>query len=464
MVISSDVFEAALGDFLVKTDKVSIKNVLGEFDKDKTVSQNIAKLKETYSGNDLQETIAYLKLNYSSEYPVAENTLSNKNRNKEKYSEDIAKFLDFVKPSQCLSCKVNYIPAAENSAGHEPKCYLCQRPSHAVCHKETVIKPDIGLIFLCTECISVKAAKQLSEELQKAEPKLPADNEKPDPGQQPPQPTDSREKPRSEPATENDGNKEEETQHNQQDCPLYQKRSCPHGLTGKRHINGKPCPYKHRRLCYYYSQHGPSGCRFKNKCRFFHPEICQNSTKLHMCLNRSCKEFHIPGTRRYAQEHQLTNNEAPKTAQSESSHRPPGRQSNPQSPWSWSTRHQQAELKPEHQQPSRDSEANEAVSFLDKYFASMKESLSKSILENIQNIRPQPQLLLMQPPNQNPHAPPHQLFTQPETTQNQNQIHVQNPRQQEPAIPNQTHPHMFNQQQQFQQQFPPLMAPVIPVS
>ena len=78
---------AALGDFLVKTNKASIKNVIGDFDKEKTVSQNIAKLKETYSGNDLQETIAFLKLNYSSEYPVAQNTLSNKNRNKEEYSK-----------------------------------------------------------------------------------------------------------------------------------------------------------------------------------------------------------------------------------------------------------------------------------------------------------------------------------------------------------------------------------------
>ena len=70
MVITNDDFELALGDFLTKTSDDAIKNVLGVFDKEKTVPENIAKLKERLSGNALQDTISFLKSN-GHEYPVA---------------------------------------------------------------------------------------------------------------------------------------------------------------------------------------------------------------------------------------------------------------------------------------------------------------------------------------------------------------------------------------------------------
>ena len=163
-MVTHEDFESALGELLRKATDDSVKNVLGIFDKEKTVPQNIGKLKDGSSGVALQDTISFLKANTPA-YPVAQHVLSLKKRNKEEYSKDIAKFLDLVKPTQCLSCKTNYIPAAEECASNEPKCYLCHRPSQGICYKDTVIDPERGVIFVCTECLSVKAAKDLAADL-----------------------------------------------------------------------------------------------------------------------------------------------------------------------------------------------------------------------------------------------------------------------------------------------------------
>ena len=47
-----------------------------------------------------------------------------------------------------------------------------------------------------------------------------------------------------------------------------------------------------------FKKHGPKGCRFGKRCKFYHPKLCQNSVELNVCLNQDCKEMHLPGTRR----------------------------------------------------------------------------------------------------------------------------------------------------------------------
>lgn len=445
MVITSNDFEVALGGILTKTSETSIKTVIGIFDKDKTVSQNIVQLKRS-SGADLQQTISFLKQTCT-EYPVAQHVLSCKNTNKEIYSRDIAKFLDFVKPTQCLACKDNYIPAAEQCTGTEPKCYLCQRPSHGPCYQDTDINPEVGVIFLCSECISVKVANELAENLQKQpdaenlqkQPDAATDSDSNQIDKDKSAPT---EKPNEE-TTVNNGNKEEITYNHQQDCPQYLKRICPHGLTGRRLINGKPCPFKHRKLCTFYTQYGPSGCRYKNNCRYLHPDICQNSLKLKMCLNRSCQELHIRGTQRHARPSQDEDNNAPPQ-------RADTRGSNKRNQISpWTNPRQQAETRSENQQTRQDSTEKETTSFLDKYFSEMKESLEKRILESIQSNRPQ--LVMMQPQTQSLNAQNQNLVSQPATN-------IQPPHQQDGAIQNQTQPSMFNLLQ-YALQYPNLPQP-----
>jgi hypothetical protein len=394
MVITKDDFEAALGGLLAKATDVSIKNVLGTFDKEKTVPQNIAQLKERSSGLALQDTIAFLKAN-SPEYPAAQHVLSCKNRNKEEYSRDIAKFLDFVKPTQCLACRENYIPAAEQWAGDEPQCYLCQRPSHGVCYKDTVIKPELGVIFVCTECISVKAARELAADLQKQgenqnkkSPESVIENED--------HLADHQTVPVAAVAT---------TNHDNKDCPLYLKRQCPHGLTGKREIDGNPCPYKHRKHCKYFTEYGPTGCHFGKKCFFLHPALCQNSLKLNACLNRNCQELHIKGTQRYTRN--IPENPQPTITTSnrfpswmvENSHAniDQNRQSESRSdglnPWN---NNQQTPI--EKQTPPK-TDINNSRDFLERHLEEMKADLMSFIRTTITQAVPsiQPQYMMMQP-------------------------------------------------------------------
>ena len=391
MVISNEDFEAALGDFLAKATDVNIKNVLGTFDKSKTVPQNIAILKDGSSSAALQDTIAFLKSN-SPEYPVAQHVLSCKNRNKEEYSKDIAKFLAFVKPTQCLSCNENYIPAAEQCAGNEPKCYLCQRPSHGVCYKEIVIKPELGVIFVCSECLSVKAAKDLAAEI----------NSKPVDSGSSVHPTGPNGKEQKAPPPD-----EAKLIQDQEDCPLYLKRQCPHGLTGKREINGNPCPYKHRKRCKYYIQYGPTGCRFGKTCMFLHPPLCQNSVKLKTCLNRNCEEIHIKGTQRNTRnlpEHRqqtitTSNRFPPWMAENSLTDRNQNPQSKPSSdrvsPWKFNS------TTPIEEQSRLKTNSNNSNDFLERHLEEIKADLMKFIRNTITQAAPnnQPQYMMIHPAN-----------------------------------------------------------------
>ena len=153
---------------------------------------------------------------------------------------------------------------------------------------------------------------------------------------------------------------------------MYLKRLCPHGLTGKRHVNGKPCPYKHRILCRYFMEYGPTGCRYKRQCRFLHPRVCENSLKLKTCLNRSCTEFHLKGTQRKSHsQNEHTNN----MNQS--------RQNDPVKPWMQSTTpNTNSKITPQPQPPVECTK-----DFLEKYLQEMKADLMKEFTRStIQNL------------------------------------------------------------------------------
>ena len=272
MVVTDNELKTALSDILLKTNDVTVQNVIGFYNSEKSGKENIQLLHTCSQRQALRDTSSFLK-SLSSEYPVSTQIINNTNRVKEEYARAIVKFIEFLKPTQCLICKENYTPASEEN---QAKCFLCHRPSHSKCYKEHNINPEIGVIFVCSECLSLKAANELATEIQNNTEKTTTDK---------PQESDLDEL-------------QQKAEDDKEDCPLYMKRVCPHGLTGKREINGKPCPYKHRKLCRYFSQYGSTGCHFSKKCRYFHPQICENSEKLKICLNKTCQEFHIKGTRR----------------------------------------------------------------------------------------------------------------------------------------------------------------------
>eukprot|EP00116_Pleurobrachia_bachei_P005152 sb/3465414/ len=84
-------------------------------------------------------------------------------------------------------------------------------------------------------------------------------------------------------------------------CQYYLQKSCRHGWSGKKKVNGKVCTRSHPPKCRKYCNYGSVrkyGCQKGTKCRYFHPPICKSSELSHQCLKTSCKFQHLRGTRR----------------------------------------------------------------------------------------------------------------------------------------------------------------------
>ena len=190
-----------------------------------------------------------------------------------------------ITPTQCRNCKTIYISTSAENTDSNITCLLCGRRSHKECYKDYTIDNDVGVVFMCDPCLS-KAETALV---------LPLEN------------SPLTNTPNTEANTPKEKNGESQEQNEAEDesiedeiCPLYKENSCPHGLTGKREINGSPCPGKHPRKCHYHTRkYGSSGCRYSAKrCPYFHPALCENSLKLQICLIDECKKYHIIGTDR----------------------------------------------------------------------------------------------------------------------------------------------------------------------
>ena len=84
-------------------------------------------------------------------------------------------------------------------------------------------------------------------------------------------------------------------------CEKYAQNTCDHG------ISGKGCDHYHPKMCCHYIRFGPHGKRGCNKtnCDYFHPKLCKHSLKpvpQRVFTNHSCSYFHLPRTRRNAQD------------------------------------------------------------------------------------------------------------------------------------------------------------------
>lgn len=102
-------------------------------------------------------------------------------------------------------------------------------------------------------------------------------------------------------------------------CEEYKKMKCPHGLTGKRFIDGVRCPKNHPPRCHRFCGFGDNkkmGCKRGSECKYYHPKLCQESLKKRMCLNRDCTLVHLKFTRRtQSSRTQETENYGPSNSQ-----------------------------------------------------------------------------------------------------------------------------------------------------
>ncbi len=90
-------------------------------------------------------------------------------------------------------------------------------------------------------------------------------------------------------------------------CPKYKKGECGFGA------RGVGCKFQHPKKCKHFAKYGsakfhPRGCKFDNKCKYLHPQLCQNALGAQMCLNKNCKLSHIVGTQRTKKQQNNINN------------------------------------------------------------------------------------------------------------------------------------------------------------
>ena len=55
----------------------------------------------------------------------------------------------------------------------------------------------------------------------------------------------------------------------------------------------------HPKLCYSYIKHGEKrgGCRKGNQCKYAHPKLCLRALDTRVCTNKSCRLYHVAGTK-----------------------------------------------------------------------------------------------------------------------------------------------------------------------
>lgn len=94
---------------------------------------------------------------------------------------------------------------------------------------------------------------------------------------------------------------DENCDHMENICRDYVARKCPHGLTGKRVIDGKKCQFNHPPRCRRYCGFGEDkklGCRRGKECKYYHPRLCRQSEISRSCMNRDCSFVHLKRTKR----------------------------------------------------------------------------------------------------------------------------------------------------------------------
>ena len=85
-------------------------------------------------------------------------------------------------------------------------------------------------------------------------------------------------------------------------CHRYRRGQCPHGLKGKKLVEGKKCAYAHPPKCPKFLSAGNDkryGCGQGKRCKFLHPILCRSSGKGDgVCSSGSCKLVHPKRARR----------------------------------------------------------------------------------------------------------------------------------------------------------------------
>ena len=202
--------------------------------------------------------------------------------------------------TQCEDCNEKYTNSLEDDSPFT--CKLCMQGSHNCqilldrkkFYEDAHENAPLGCVWICYGC---QEKNNLSMLLPGQTPSE-EDSEKEDPAPEETvtEETESRVSPRRDKAAGQNTKTNAEktvtdkttkdttnaTNSHRKICEKNKRRACPHGLMGRKEIDGKLCPDLHPKRCRRYCGHRNDkkrGCRYGKDCKFFHPRLCINSLK-----------------------------------------------------------------------------------------------------------------------------------------------------------------------------------------
>ena len=290
----SELHKVVIGDLLNKADFMA-KKVVSAYNADVLYNTNLQNLKK-FDATHLEATATFLGFTVRGE----ENKKLYKNL--KVLCDRIILKIESLFETGCNDCGETY----RNKLEDTPllTCQLCNQGSHNCAKIQERFDalnevPEtlrlIGMVWLCFGCLK---KNNLAFTLPTNPSDPPSNRESDEDDPEPPAETEGeRVSPRR--------NRENQPEIRSEICAAYKARNCPHGLTGKKLINGIPCDKKHPPRCFRYCKHGDNkrlGCVKGRDCKYFHPKLCRDSVTKRECLNKDCNFNHLKFTRRRKEE------------------------------------------------------------------------------------------------------------------------------------------------------------------
>jgi hypothetical protein len=295
--MDKEMYKLAIGELLKDADPDSHR-IISAYKYDVTYKKNLSALTAScHTAIALEICANYMKIETRNPGKVYSN--------KKKLADRIILKIEATFTETCDECQLEYRNKRDDEIPPFT-CFLCWQGSHnctALIEKTTELDKitgdrPLGLLWTCRGCRTkndlipqAKATNTTDAKGETPQEQLPseeAETEKEDDEEE-------RHSPRR--------NQDVETSRNEATiCELYKRHKCPHGLTGKREIGGKPCPNNHPKRCFKYCKFGEKhrhGCNKRKNCDYYHPVLCKYSVRNRICTNLDCTYTHLQGTKRH---------------------------------------------------------------------------------------------------------------------------------------------------------------------
>ena len=304
MVLSYDNEKLLIGKIKSLTQDTDTKNLFDAYVPEASFERNVELLgRSTSIKLPTLKIAAELLGSLAAQYPAPALEISaSKANKKDLFATDIIRFIHRCRDITCLKCSTDYPPWASTNTESIVNCHFCHTPSHSGCYSDSELDSEAGVVYLCPACLGSK---------------IPPVHVTPPPVQEPSAPhieatkdttisgvTESvvAESIDNGVDTGNDGRRSDHDSRSKKPsydrskavCPLLLEGNCSHGISGKNCTGYHP-PWCHK--FQYNGKGGKRGCHIADdKCKFFHPQLCQNAVSTGVCLNKPCKKVHIRGT------------------------------------------------------------------------------------------------------------------------------------------------------------------------